>query len=259
MKKLGITYQHARAYVHSPDSLYEEKLAHIQHVISLYKQGEIEVLFADQFTYYNHAEVNRGYAAKYNQPKAQRAIGGARQRRIAACMNCFTGQVTYIQRQKTTIPALVKLYKDVVEVYKQAQTIYIILDNWPVHYHPDIMEAFIPQTNPFDYKLPKSWEKLKPKGKYKKLNLPIQLVSLPTYASWLNPIEKLWKWLKKELIHQHNFAHHFKELFNKVELVLDDFDKPSSKMLSFAGLLKQDGIFADSIALAKPHFFNFGG
>ncbi|MBK9008807.1 MAG: transposase [Anaerolineae bacterium] len=23
----------------------------------------------------------------------------------------------------------------------------------------------------------------------------------PTYASWLNPIEKLWKWLKQEVLH----------------------------------------------------------
>ncbi|MBK7218852.1 MAG: transposase [Candidatus Promineofilum sp.] len=36
--------------------------------------------------------------------------------------------------------------------------------------------------------------------------LPIQLLCLPTYASWLNPIEKLWRWLKQEVIRLHRCA-----------------------------------------------------
>jgi len=30
--------------------------------------------------------------------------------------------------------------------------------------------------------------------------LPIQIVQLPTYASWTNPIEKLWRKLKAEMV-----------------------------------------------------------
>jgi len=174
-------------------------------------------------------------------------------------MNCFTGQVTFIQRQKTTVPSLVQLYKDVCQVYPKAETIYIIMDNWPVHFHPDILEALVAQTTPFELRLPASWKELKPKGKYAHLNLPIQIVTLPTYASWLNPIEKLWKLLKKDIIHQHSFAHHFKELVSIVERFLEKFEKPSNELLSFAGLFKQDGIFAPSILKANPNFFKLGG
>lgn len=259
LKNLGISYQRARAYVHSPDPNYEEKLAYIQQILASYKASQIEVLFADQFTYYNHPGISRAFAQRTDQPKSRMAIGGTRQRRVAGCMNAFTAQVTFIQRQKTTIPALVQLYQDVCLAYPKAETIYIIMDNWPVHYHPDILEAFVPQTNPFEFKLPERWQHLKPSGKYAHLNLPIQVVSLPTYASWLNPIEKLWKWLKKELIHQHEFAHLFKELFPKVDQFLQQFDHPSTELLSFCGLLKQDGLFAQSLEKAKPDFFEFGG
>lgn len=211
LRRLGFSYQRARAYVHSPDQQYEEKLAYLQQVIGQYRAGEVEVLFADQFTYYNHPGTNRAFASYRDQPKSVMAIGGTRQRRVAACMNCFTGQVSFVQRQRTIIAALVQLYRDVCETYTSAQTIYIVMDNWPVHFHPDIIQALVPQTAPFEFRLPISWQKLKPSGKYAHLNLPIQIVPLPTYASWLNPIEKLWKWLKKDIIHQHTFAHRFKE------------------------------------------------
>ena len=259
LQRLGFSYQRARAYVRSPDERYGEKLAYIHHVIGQHVAGKVEVLFADQFTYHNHPGVNRAFAERNGQPRSAMAIGGEKQRRVAACMNCFTGQVTFIQRQKTTVPSLVQLYRDVCRVYSGAETIYVIMDNWPVHFHPDIIEALVPQTTPFELRLPQSWKKLKPSGKYAQLNLPIQIVTLPTYASWLNPIEKLWKLLKKDIIHQHAFAHHFKELFGIVEAYLEKFKNPSSSLLSFAGLLKTDGIFAQSISKANPNFFKLGG
>lgn len=259
LKRLKFSYQKARAYVHSPDSCYDEKLMYIKHVISMYESGKVEVLFADQFTYYNHPGVNCAYAPVLQQPKCPMALGGEKQKRIAACMNCFTGKVDAIQRNKTTIPSLVELYKKVRASYPNAETIYIIMDNWPVHYHPDIMRALVPQTNPFKFKLPKSWENLKPSNKYAGLNLPIQIVSLPTYASWLNPIEKLWKMLKKDIIHHHSFAHNFNELFTLVEAFLSKLEEGSTKLLSYTGLLKTDGIFSTAISKAKPDFFKLGG
>ncbi|MBE2197018.1 MAG: transposase, partial [Anaerolinea sp.] len=30
---------------------------------------------------------------------------------------------------------------------------------------------------------------------------------LPTYASWLNPIEKLWRWLRADVLYNHDLAH----------------------------------------------------
>jgi len=32
------------------------------------------------------------------------------------------------------------------------------------------------------------------------------LVPLPTYGSWTGPIERLWRWLKQEVLHLHSYA-----------------------------------------------------
>jgi transposase len=34
----------------------------------------------------------------------------------------------------------------------------------------------------------------------------VRLLRLPTYAPWTNPIEKVWRKLKQEVLHQHDFG-----------------------------------------------------
>ena len=35
---------------------------------------------------------------------------------------------------------------------------------------------------------------------------------LPTYAPWLNPIEKVWRWLKQSVLYAHPWCDDFREL-----------------------------------------------
>ena len=37
----------------------------------------------------------------------------------------------------------------------------------------------------------------------------IELLRLPTYAPWLNNIEKLWRWMKQRVSHAHPWADDF--------------------------------------------------
>ncbi len=56
--------------------------------------------------------------------------------------------------------------------------------------------------------MPGNWPEV-PSGATAEDPLPIQVVGLPTQAPWLNPIEKLWRYLKQEVVHLHqeeNFA-----------------------------------------------------
>lgn len=247
LKRLGISLQRARSWIRSPDPEYADKLAFIQQCIKQGHQAQTEVVFMDEFTYSIHASVQADYALHGQQPKAQRAIGYEKTWRILAAMNCFSGQVSFYQRAQIKVPTLVSFLQQLVRTYPQAQTIYVILDNWPVHFHVDVIDALQRQHCPFEYHLPKLWQKAKPSGKYSNLNLPIQLVPLPTYASWLNPIEKLWKWLKKDLIHHHPFAQRFNQLKELVQEWLCKFEQPSPQLLAYSGLAKKNGIFAKPI------------
>lgn len=258
LKRIGFSYRRARNYVHSPDPQYDEKRTYIELCIEKYdpqNPNKVVILCEDELTYYNHASISSAYCAAGTQPLAHTAVGGTKQTRIAGCMNLFTGQFTYIQRSRISISALVNLWKQVQKAYPEAETIYVIIDNWPIHYHPDVLDALVQQSSPFELKTPSRWQHIQPSGKYTQLELPIQLVPLPTYASWLNPIEKVWKWLKKELLHLHDYAHRFKELRPEVDKYLAQFEQINDELLQICGLKNQKGIYAQSIIKAQPQFF----
>ena len=65
----------------------------------------------------------------------------------------------------------------------------------------------------------------------------LTLLRLPTYASWLNPIEKLWRWLRQDILHDHNDAQSFKRLRKRVAAWLKQFAERSPKLLHYVGIL----------------------
>ncbi|MGQ9628202.1 MAG: transposase [Anaerolineae bacterium] len=42
------------------------------------------------------------------------------------------------------------------------------------------------------------------------------MLCLPTYASWFNPIEKLWRWLKQDVLHLHRLNEDWQALIQRV-------------------------------------------
>ncbi len=40
----------------------------------------------------------------------------------------------------------------------------------------------------------------------------MQLLPIPTYAPWWNPVEKLWHWLRQEVLRQHRFGDEVRDL-----------------------------------------------
>ena len=254
VKRLGVSYQRGRAYFHSPDPAYAEKLAYVRQVIASHREGGGAVLFQDELTYCNHASPGPDHSPQKQQPRAGLAIGGERSWRIAGAVDAFSGRFTSIQRGKITVPAFVEFLRRVAAQYPGVGPNYLVVDNWPVHFHPDVIEALQEQQCPYPFQLPPSWRDIKPSGKYKGEDLPIQLVPLPTYSPWLNPSEKIWRWLKKDLLHNHSFANDFKELKVKVEEFLQPLNSPSIQTLSLVGLLKPNGIYADQLRSAGVVF-----
>ncbi len=101
----------------------------------------------------------------------------------------------------------------------------MVQDNWSVHRHDDVLAAVaaLPTIEP---------------------------VWLPTYAPWLNPIEKLWRWLRQTVLRNHRLADDWDLLKQRVA---DAFARVASggtpattAVLRYVGLLG-DGRLARAI------------
>lgn len=239
LKRLGISYKRGRDYVHSPDRFYLDKLSLIElaRFRAYYAPEHYILLYLDELTYYRQPSLSQAYEQCGSaQPLAQRSHKSNTTFRILAALNAITGQVDYLQRTRTTVACLSQFWFELHAAYPQAKLIYIVLDNWPVHFHPDVLAPLQPQAFPFPPRLPPTWP-ISPSKKAIHDDLPIQLLCLPTYASWLNPIEKLWRWLKQDVLHLHRFSSDWQALKQLVASFLDQFHCGSNDLLSYVGLL----------------------
>ena len=193
------------------------------------------LLYIDELTYYRQPSLASGYAAVGSaDPRAERSTRSNTATRIVGALDAATGRVVAHQASRIGVPQLVRFFETLVAAYP-GRRLYLVIDNWPVHAHPDVLAALEPQTSPFPFFRPPSWP-TDPSPRAKRLNLPIQLVQLPTYASWLNPIEKLWRWLKQHVLHLHRLADDLPTLRARVLAFLARFQDASPDLLRYVGL-----------------------
>ena len=242
LDRLQISYQRGRDYVHSPDPDYAAKMAVIQARLTEVRActGRLAALYLDELTYYRQPSVAAAYAARNAEPpRALRSHGANTTTRVVATLDDHDGRVVAWQGCQVGIEQLVRFYQGLRQAYPGAERLYLILDNWPVHYHPDVLVALEPQEVCWPRRLPASWP-TEPTAaavrKWGKLRLPIQLLALPTYASWENPIEKLWRWGKQEVLHLHRYADRVSELREQFANFLARFAHGSPELLRYVGL-----------------------
>ena len=144
-----------------------------------------------------------------------------------------------IGASKIMIETLGAFLQEVRSAYPDTERISIIQDTWPVHIHPDVLVALEPQETPFARALPASWS-LTPSAdavrRCSDLHLPIQLVPLPTYASWCNPIEKRWWKLRQGYLHVHRLAGDVIKHREVVDMVLACLANDAQELLHYVGL-----------------------
>ncbi|MEJ5315358.1 MAG: transposase, partial [Anaerolinea sp.] len=239
LERLRIRYKRARAYIHSPDRYYEDKRSRIQLYLlrAWYEPERYVFLFLDEFTYYRQPTLACAYEAMgHEQPLAYLSYQSDTYFRVLGALNAISGQVIYRQHHKIGLRQMSDFYAALRAAYPQAEEIYIAEDNWPVHFHPDVLARLQPQTfDPVPPKTPFNWPKT-PGPQAIHDNLPIRLLPLPTYASWLNPIEKLWRWLKQDVLHLHRKSHDWPALKQEVAAFLDRFAHGSPELLRYVGL-----------------------
>lgn len=152
LMRLRISYKQGRDYVHSPDPHYEEKRALIEQCRrqSATDPVRFPFLYLDEVTYYRQPTVARDYEAVGRaQPLARRSYHANTWFRIGTTLDHFTGRVVYRQRSSFNVRYLSNFYADVVAAYPDAETIYVVLDNWPMHFHPDVLARLRPQHLPW--------------------------------------------------------------------------------------------------------------
>lgn len=239
--RLQISYQRAREWVRSPDPRYDAKRRAVTRLLDEARQsdGRMVALFQDELTYYRQPTLARAYEAHGCQPRARRSHRSNTPTRVAATLDALTARVLFWQGARFGIAEIVRFYRHVAASYPQAARIYLIQDNWPVHFHPDVLVALEEQECPWPWIRPAKWPE-EPSAaacrKWSGLSLPIQLVPLPTYASWLNPTEKLWRKGKQDVLHLHPLAERLPALRQEFVRFLEQFADGSSELLRYVGL-----------------------
>ncbi len=237
LHRLHLSLKRARNYLHSPDAFYVDKLRTIRiHVLSVADLERVVFLFEDEFGFSRQPSLAAAYELMgRTQPLARLGLKSNSVWRVAGLLDAWSGRVLYEQGSHISIPKLIQLYQRAVMAYPAAHPLYIAEDNWPVHAHPDVLAALQPQSFPHRLYRPGNWP-TEPSPKAKRLNLPIRILFLPTYAPWTNPIEKLWKFVRQEVLHLHRFEDDWLGLKQAVMNCLDQFAQGSKELLRYVGL-----------------------
>lgn len=225
LQTLEIEWKQGYVRLWSPDPAYARKVRRIKKVLKQAASDprQIVALFLDEMGYYRWPSASRDWIANADGwPRAEHGGQANNQQwRVIGAMNACTGQVSYLQNYIVGSRQVCAFYHQLAEQYARCDTVYVIQDNWNVHTHESV-RAVLKQ-------LPQ-----------------LHIVELPTYASWLNPIEKLWRWTRQTVLHRHRLSDDWDELKQRVAAFFDQFKKGSQDLLHYAGLLG-NGPFAQAL------------
>jgi len=216
LRRLDLGNRRGQEHRRSPDPAYRAKLAAVARARkeAAALGGRVVLVYLDELTYYRRPGV-----ARCHQPRggpgayAEQGHGRNRKRRVIGALDACTGRLHFWQGGKAGVKELARFYRQLAAAYPAAETIYVALDNWPVHFLPELLAELA--------------------------GTPVVLLRLPTYAPWTNPIEKVWRKLKQELLHQHDFGDDWLGLCAAVEQWLQRASEDPRGLLRYTGLRRR--------------------
>jgi transposase len=212
---LRIGYKRGRHYVHSPDPDYIAKRDAAQACVDAARQhpDRVATYYLDEFSFYRQPTLAQAWhPVGHGQPLACRSHRSNVYHRILGALNAVTGQVVFFMGKRTNVPFICRFLRQLRQLHPDVVVLNVILDNWyRVHDHADVQET------------------AREEG--------ITLVYLPTYAPWLNPIEKLWRKANQDVLHLHRYSDHWEELIQRMHDFLSRYTSGSSELLRYVGLL----------------------
>jgi transposase len=213
LARLRVRYRRGQEHVHSPDPQYEAKMAAVAaaRAAAAARPGAVAFVYQDEFTAYRRpsvAEAWHGVGGPGRPAESGHKANNAR--RLIGALDAVDGRLFCWQRAHADVATLVRYYEALEASYPHAEEVYVAQDNWPVHFHERVLRALE--------------------------GTKIRLLRLPTYAPWTNPIEKVWRRLRQEVLHMHDFGDDWAGLRAAIAAWLEQWSCPSPGLLRYVGL-----------------------
>jgi transposase len=213
LRRLDVRYRRGQEHLHSPDVEYDAKLAAVAAARAEARErpGAVALVYLDEFTAYRRPSVARAWH-EAGGPGRRARLGrrGNNERRLIGALDAETGRLFCWQRSRADVATLARYYKALRAAYPEAEVIYVAQDNWPVHFNARLLASLE--------------------------GTAIRPLRLPTYAPWTNPIEKVWRRLRQEVLHQHEFADDWEGLKGAITRWLAQWSEGSPDLLHYVGL-----------------------
>lgn len=216
LQRWQIGRKRGRQHLSSPDPDYQAKLEAIAQATAAAREqpDQVALLYGDETTIYRRPPTGLAYHEKggggSQQPTAPATPGSNTKHRIGALLDVVLGQVLFVTGFCVGVEALCRLLHLLRAHYGAHVRLFVVWDNWPIHAHPQVLATAA--------------------------ELHIEILWLPTYAPWTNPIEKLWLKLKQEVVTMHRYSGQFAELKQGIREFLEHYQRPSPELLRFVGL-----------------------
>jgi len=172
----------------------------------------VVLLYLDELTYYRRPSVARCHQPR-GGPGAYAEQGHGRKRRVIGALEANAGPWHHGQGDRAGVRELMRFYRGLAAAYPEAETIYVAQDNWPVHFLPPVLASLE--------------------------GTPVRWLRLPTYAPWTNPVAKVWRQLKPELLHQHDYQDDWAGLQGAVEQWLQQAAQDPEELRRYTGLKRR--------------------
>ena len=215
LERQGVGLRSAAVQHYSPDPEYGTKY---EHVIECMNEAatmpdRVTLVFLDEMGYTRWPEPGPDWTgtAPAPRPETDRADSPNRTWRIIGALNALTGRVDFLDAYIVGRAKVIQFYRQLDAAYPDAERLLVVQDNWSIHTHEDVLAAL------------KKWPRIEP-------------VWLPTYSPWLNPIEKLWRWLRQDVLKLHRLAGDWPRLRGRVNQFLGQFAAGSQDLLHYVGL-----------------------